>query len=82
MSLKDIQGENLHNFKEILLMVYVYHKAAFTLPELSSSSSNALHSPELFCALSLIQSNMYYRKKKFIPEILFDIIMHNSYSSL
>ena len=30
MSLKDIQGENLHNLKEILLMVYVYHKAAFT----------------------------------------------------
>ena len=28
--LKDIQGENLHNFKEILLMIYVYHKAAFT----------------------------------------------------
>ena len=31
MSLKVIQGENLHNFKEILLMVYVYHKAVFTL---------------------------------------------------
>ena len=26
MSLKVIQGENLHNFKEILLMMYVYHK--------------------------------------------------------
>ena len=25
-----MQGENLHNFKEILLMMYVYHKAAFT----------------------------------------------------
>ena len=27
--LKEIQGENLHSFKEILLMMYVYHKAAF-----------------------------------------------------
>ena len=33
MSLKVIQGENLHNFKEILLMMYVYHKAAFTFEE-------------------------------------------------
>ena len=29
-SLKDIQGENFHNFREILFMMYVYHKAAFT----------------------------------------------------
>ena len=27
---KEIWGENLHSFKEILLMMYVYHKAAFT----------------------------------------------------
>ena len=26
----DIQGENVHNFKEILLTMYVYYKAAFT----------------------------------------------------
>ena len=38
MSLKVIQGENLHNFKEILLMMYVYHKAAFTF-EVSFSTS-------------------------------------------
>ena len=37
-SLKDIQGENLHNFKEILLRMYVYHKAAFTF-EVSFSTS-------------------------------------------
>ena len=37
-SLKEIQGENLHNFKEILLMMYVYHKAAFTF-EVSFSTS-------------------------------------------
>ena len=36
--LKEIQGENLHNFKEILLMMYVYHKAAFTF-EVSFSTS-------------------------------------------
>ena len=30
-SLKEIQGEHLHNFKEILLMMFVCHKAAFTL---------------------------------------------------
>ena len=29
-SFKEIQVENLHNFKEILLMMYVHHKAAFT----------------------------------------------------
>ena len=34
-SLKEIQGENLHNFKEILLMMYVYHKGAFTLKQVS-----------------------------------------------
>ena len=38
MSLKVIQGENLHNFKEILLMMYVYHKAAFSF-EVSFSNS-------------------------------------------
>ena len=37
-SWKDIQRENLHNFKEILLMMYVYHKAAFTF-EVSFSTS-------------------------------------------
>ena len=37
-SLKEIQGENLHNFKKILLMMYVYHKAAFTF-EVSLSAS-------------------------------------------
>ena len=30
MSLKEIHGENLHNFNESLIMMYVYHKAAFT----------------------------------------------------
>ena len=29
-SFKEIQGENLHTSKEILLMMYAYHKAAFT----------------------------------------------------
>ena len=29
-SFKEIHGENLQNFKEILLMMYDYHKAAFT----------------------------------------------------
>ena len=58
-SLKDIQGENLYNFKDILLMMYVYYKATFTF-EVSFSTSNALPSPKLFSELSLIQSNMYY----------------------
>ena len=61
--------------------MYVYHKAAFTF-EVSFSTSNALHSPKLFSALSLTESNMYYQKKKCISEILFDIIMYNSYISL
>ena len=39
MSLKVIQGENLHNFKEILLMMYVYHKAAFTFEVIFSTST-------------------------------------------
>ena len=30
MSFKEIHGENLHNFTEILFMIYVYHCAAFT----------------------------------------------------
>ena len=38
-----------------------------------------MHSPKFFSALSLIQSNMYYQKKKCIPEILFNLIMYNSY---
>ena len=80
-SLKDIQGENLHNFKDILLMTYVYHKTTFNF-EVRFSTSNALPSPKLFSSLSLIQSNMYYQKKKSIQEILFDIIMYNSYVSL
>ena len=42
----------------------------------------AMHSPKLFSALSLIQSNMYYQKKKCIPEILLDTIMYSSYISL
>ena len=58
-SLKDIQGENLYNFKDILLMMYVYYKATFTF-EVRFSTSNALPSPKLFSELSLIQSNMYY----------------------
>ena len=33
-----MQGENLHNFKEILLMMYVYHKAAFTFEVLDEHS--------------------------------------------
>ena len=37
MSLNESQGENLHNFK-ILLVMYVYHKAAFTF-EVSFSTS-------------------------------------------
>ena len=37
-SLKEIQGENFHSFKEILLMMYFYHKAAFTF-EVSFSTS-------------------------------------------
>ena len=41
-----------------------------------------MHSPKFFSVLSLIQSNMYYQNKKYIPEILFDIIMYNSYISL
>ena len=62
-------------------MMYVYHKAAFTF-EVNFATSSALHSPKLFIALSLIQSNMYYQKNKCIPEILFNIIMYNSYISL
>ena len=37
-SLKEIQAENLHNSKDILLMMYAYHKAAFTF-EVSFSAS-------------------------------------------
>ena len=33
--LKDLKGENLHNFKEILLMMYVYIKASFTFEFIS-----------------------------------------------
>ena len=40
-------------------MMYVYHKAAFTF-EVGFSTSNALHSPKLFSALSLLQPNVYY----------------------
>ena len=32
-SFKEIHGENLHTFKVILLMMYAYHKAAFTFEE-------------------------------------------------
>ena len=39
----------------------------------------AIHSPMLFSALSLIQSNMYYQKTKCFPEILLDIAMCNLY---
>ena len=38
----------------------------------------AMYSPKLFCALSLIQSNMYYQKKKCTQEILLDKIIYNS----
>ena len=38
-SLMDIQGENVHNFKEILLMMYVYHEAAFTFEVIFSTST-------------------------------------------
>ena len=37
-SLKDIQAEDLHNFKDILLVMYVYHNPAFTF-EVSFSTS-------------------------------------------
>ena len=37
VSFKEIWGENLHNFKEILLVMYVYHKVVFTF-ELSFST--------------------------------------------
>ena len=37
-SLKNIQAEDLHNFKEILLVMYVYHKPPFTF-EVSFSTS-------------------------------------------
>ena len=43
--------------------MHVYHKAVLTF-EVSFSTSNALHSPKLFSALSLIQCNMYYQKKE------------------
>ena len=36
----DIQGENVHNFKEILLTIYVYHKAAFTFEVRFSTSKH------------------------------------------
>ena len=62
-SLKNIQGKNLYNLKEVLLMMNFYYKAAFTF-EVSFFTSNALHSLKLFSALSLIQSNIYYQKKK------------------
>ena len=35
----------------------------------------AMHCPKLCSALSLIQSNMYYQKKKCILEILLDMIL-------
>ena len=38
-SLRDIQGENLHNFNEILLMMHVYHKVAFTFEIIFSTST-------------------------------------------
>ena len=34
-----------------------------------------VHSPKIFSALSLIQSNMFCQKKKCTPEILLDIMM-------
>ena len=48
----------------------------------SINYNRPMHSPKLFSALSLIQSNMYYQRKKYILEILLDIIMYNSYISL
>ena len=41
MSFKEIHGENLHNFTEILFMIYVYHCAAFTF-EVSFSTPNMM----------------------------------------
>ena len=35
----EIQGENLDNFKEILLMMYVYYKAACTFEVIFSTST-------------------------------------------
>ena len=36
-----------------------------------------MQSPKFFSALSLIQSNMYYQKKKCLPEILLDIMEYS-----
>ena len=60
-----MQGENLHNFKEILLMMYVYHKAAFTF-EVS------------FCTSTYDARWMYFNFTHIFMNIVGSIDLHDS----
>ena len=71
-----------HIFPAILKTVHSDKSNGNKQLTVSINHNRAMHSPKLFSALSLIQSNMYYQTKKCIPEILLDIIMYNSYISL
>ena len=71
-----------HIFPTILKTVHPDKSSSNKQLTVSINHKRAMHSPKLFSALPLIQSNTYYETKKCIPEILLDIIMYNSYISL
>ena len=71
-----------HIFSAILKTVYSDKSNSNKALTVSINQNMAMHSAKLFSPLSLIQSNLYYQKKKRIPEILFDAIMYNSHNSL
>ena len=68
-----------HIFPAILKTVHSDKSNVNKKLTVSINPNRAMHSPKLFSALSLIQSNMYYQITKCIPEILVDIILYNSY---
>ena len=71
-----------HIFPAILKTVYSHKSNSNKQLTVSIDYNGTMHSPKLFSALSLIQSNMDYQKKECFPEILLDVIMYNSYISL
>ena len=71
-----VQGKSKSSLRSIT------NQNKFAFVKLKEAIMMAMHSPKLFSALSLIQSNMYCQKKKCTPEILLDIIMYSSYISL
>ena len=58
-----------HRFLAILKTVHSHKSNSNKWLTVSINHNRTRHSPKLFSALSLIQSNiMYYQKKKCIPE--------------